>query len=139
MCRLDWPQLGEGARRAALTRPAKTVAPETRSAVAAILDEVRTNGDAAVHEFSRRFDNVALTDFQVTAAEFAAGSAQVPATVRTAIADAARRIETYHRAGMARPYAVDTDDGVRCERILRAIARVGLYVPAGSAPLPSTA
>jgi histidinol dehydrogenase len=139
MCRLDWPQLSEGARRAALTRPAKTVAPETRSAVAAILDEVRTNGDAAVHEFSRRFDNVALTDFQVTAAEFAAASAQVPATVRTAIADAARRIETYHRAGMARPYAVDTADGVRCERILRAIARVGLYVPAGSAPLPSTA
>jgi histidinol dehydrogenase len=40
---------------------------------------------------------------------------------------------------MARPYAVDTADGVRCERILRAIARVGLYVPAGSAPLPSTA
>jgi histidinol dehydrogenase len=139
MRRLDWPQLSEGARRAALARPAKTVAPETRSAVAAILDEVRTKGDAALHEFSRRFDGVALTDFQVTAAEFAAGWAQVPATVRAAIADAARRIETYHRAGMAGPYAVNTADGVRCERILRPIARVGLYVPAGSAPLPSTA
>ena len=49
------------------------------------------------------------------------------------------RIELYHRAGMTQPYAVDTAPGVRCERILRPIARVGLYVPAGSAPLPSTA
>mgnify|MGYP003296855925 CR=1 FL=1 len=58
---------------------------------------------------------------------------------RAAIAAAASRIERYHRAGMQQPYAVDTDDGVRCERILRPIGRVGLYVPAGGAPLPSTA
>ncbi|MEO5962104.1 MAG: histidinol dehydrogenase, partial [Thermomonas sp.] len=55
------------------------------------------------------------------------------------IEDAAARIRTFHRAGMSKPYAVETAPGVICERIIRAIPRVGLYVPAGSAPLPSTA
>ncbi len=52
---------------------------------------------------------------------------------------AAARITTYHRAGMATPYAVETAPGVSCEKMIRPIGRVGLYVPAGSAPLPSTA
>jgi histidinol dehydrogenase len=63
----------------------------------------------------------------------------VPAALRVAIAAAAARIEVYHRAGMTAPYVVDTAPGVRCQRILRPIQRVGLYVPAGTAPLPSTA
>ena len=137
--RIDWSQLDIAARRAALQRPTQVVAEQTRIAVAAILDDVRTTGDAALRELSRRFDRVALARFEVTADEFGAAEAAVPAAVRIAIADAAQRIERYHRAGMAQPYAIDTADGVRCERILRPIARVGLYVPAGSAPLPSTA
>ena len=52
---------------------------------------------------------------------------------------AAARIEAFHAAGMAKPYAVETAPGVVCERVIRPIRRVGLYVPAGSAPLPSTA
>jgi histidinol dehydrogenase len=139
MRRLDWPRLDVAARRAALQRPAQIVAEQTRNAVAAILGDVRAQGDVAVRGFGQRFDGVALADFQVTAAEFAAASSHVPAALRDAISDAARRIESWHRAGMAQPYVVDTAEGVRCERILRAIARVGLYVPAGSAPLPSTA
>src|SRR5690606_14296249 len=59
--------------------------------------------------------------------------------LREAMADAAGRIEAFHRAGMARDYAVETAPGVVCERAVRPIPRVGLYVPAGSAPLPSTA
>ena len=139
MRRLDWPRLDVAARCAALQRPAQIVVEQTRSAVAAILGDVRAQGDVAVRGYGQRFDGVVLADFQVKAAEFAAASSHVPAALRDAIADAARRIETWHRAGMAQPYAVDTAEGVRCERILRAIARVGLYVPAGSAPLPSTA
>ena len=137
--RLDWAQLDEAARRAALRRPAQVVAAQTHAAVTTILDDVRAKGDTTLRELSQRFDGVALTRFEVATEEFAAAEAVVPATVRTAIADAAQRIERYHRAGMVQPYAVDTADGVRCERILRPIVRVGLYVPAGSAPLPSTA
>ena len=52
---------------------------------------------------------------------------------------AAERIELFHRASALQPVAVDTAPGVRVERMLRPVGRVGLYVPAGSAPLPSTA
>jgi len=137
--RLDWSQLDIAARRAALRRPTQVVAEQTSATVTAMLDDVRAKGDVALREFSQRFDRVVLTSFEVATEEFVAAEAAVPAAVRTAIADAAQRIERYHRAGMAQPYTVDTADGVCCERILRPIARVGLYVPAGSAPLPSTA
>ncbi|MEO5630150.1 MAG: histidinol dehydrogenase, partial [Thermomonas sp.] len=78
-------------------------------------------------------------EFEVGEAEFAAAVAAVPASLREAMREAAGRIEAFHRAGMAAPYAVETAPGLRCERIQRPIGRVGLYVPAGSAPLPSTA
>jgi histidinol dehydrogenase len=69
----------------------------------------------------------------------AAAEAELPAVLKAALAEAAARIEHYHRATMNQPIVVETAPGVRVERISRAIERVGLYVPAGSAPLPSTA
>ncbi|WP_176715845.1 histidinol dehydrogenase, partial [Xanthomonas graminis] len=139
MNRLDWNSLDAQARAQALTRPAQTVAAQTRAAVAQLLDEVRSRGDAALREITARFDGVVLQRFEVGADEFAAAEAAVPAVLREAMAQAAARIETFHRAGMAQPYAVETAPGVVCERVVRPIGRVGLYVPAGSAPLPSTA
>jgi len=107
--------------------------------VAELIRDVVARGDAAVRDLSQRFDAVALADAQVTAAEFAAAEASLAAPLRAAIDEAASRIERFHRAGMPQAYALDTAPGVRCERVLRPIRRVGLYVPAGSAPLPSTA
>ncbi|QNH12760.1 histidinol dehydrogenase [Xanthomonas sp. GW] len=139
MNRLDWNSLDAQARTQALTRPAQTVAAQTRAAVAQLLDDVRGRGDAALREITARFDGVVLQSFEVGADEFAAAEAAVPPVLREAMAQAAARIETFHRAGMAQPYAVETAPGVVCERVVRPIGRVGLYVPAGSAPLPSTA
>jgi len=139
MNRLDWNSLDAQARTQALTRPAQTVAAQTRTAVAQLLEDVRGRGDAALREITARFDGVLLPRFEVGADEFAAAEAAVPAVLREAMAQAAARIETFHRAGMAQPYAVETAPGVVCERVVRPIGRVGLYVPAGSAPLPSTA
>ena len=136
---LDWSRLDEAQRRAALTRPAQTVAAQTREAVAALLAEVREGGDAALRELTRRFDGAALEALEVGPDEFAAARASVPAALREAMAQALQRIAAFHRAGMAQPYAVETAPGVLCERVIRPIGRVGLYVPAGSAPLPSTA
>src|SRR5690606_5502332 len=62
----------------------------------------------------------------------------VPPALLAALRAAASRIEAFHRAGMQADYAVETAPGVRCARMARPIRRVGLYVPAGSAPLPST-
>lgn len=139
MNRLEWNSLDAQARTQVLTRPAQTVAAQTRAAVAQLLEDVRSRGDAALREITARFDGVVLQGFEVGADEFAAAEAAVPAVLREAMAQAAARIETFHRAGMTQPYAVETAPGVVCERVVRPIGRVGLYVPAGSAPLPSTA
>ncbi len=139
MNRLIWSRLDGEQRRAALRRPVQVVAQRTRDAVAAVLAEVRQLGDPALREFTSRFDGVALDDFEVPAAEFAAAEAAVAPALKQAMEEAVARIEAFHRAGMAQPYAVETAPGVLCERMIRPIARVGLYVPAGSAPLPSTA
>ena len=139
MNRLDWSSLDSEARRAALLRPVQQVAAETREAVAALLEEVRVRGDVALREITARFDKVLLENFEVGEEEFAAAEAVVSSELKTAMRQAAQRIEAFHRAGIAQPYSVETAPGVVCERILRPIRRVGLYVPAGTAPLPSTA
>ena len=139
MNRLQWSALDEGQRRAALLRPVQQVADATRDAVAALIAQVGTDGDAALREITLRFDKVALDSFDVSDREFAAAEALVAPELKSAMQDAAQRIEAFHRAGMAQPYAVETAPGVVCERVVRPIRRVGLYVPAGSAPLPSTA
>ncbi|WP_037061360.1 histidinol dehydrogenase [Pseudoxanthomonas suwonensis] len=137
--RLQWAALDADARRRALTRPVQVVADATRQAVVAVLDAVRTRGDEALRELTARFDKVDLERFEVSAGEFAAAEAAVAPELRQAMAEAASRIEAFHRAGMGKAYSVETAPGVLCERIIRPVPRVGLYVPAGSAPLPSTA
>ena len=139
MNRIQWSSLDEAARTAALRRPVQEVATVTREAVGALLADVRLRGDAALREITARFDQVALEDFEVGEAEFALAETQVEPALKAAMADAAARITAFHRAGMAQPYAVETAPGVVCERMIRPIRRVGLYVPAGTAPLPSTA
>lgn len=139
MNRLHWSQLDAIEQAQALQRPVQAVAARTRESVAALISSVREDGDAALREISLRFDGVAPASFEVDDEEFAAAERAVPAELRQAMIDAAERIRLFHKAGMSQGYAVETAPGVRCERMVRPIGRVGLYVPAGSAPLPSTA
>lgn len=139
MNRLEWASLDDARRRDALTRPVQAVAQRTRDAVAALLADVGERGDDALREITARFDGVELASFEVPETEFAAAEAAIGDELKTAMREAAARIEAFHGAGMAEPYSVETAPGVVCERMIRPIARVGLYVPAGSAPLPSTA
>ena len=139
MRRLRWSALDAAGRAEALRRPTQDTSEATTRAVAEIIAQVQRRGDDAVREYGLRFDGVALDDFAIDSAAFDAARAQVPDALRAAMTAAAARIEAFHRAGMQGDYAVDTAPGVTCERIARPIRRVGLYVPAGSAPLPSTA
>lgn len=75
---LDWSQLDGAAQTDALTRPVQTVAARTRDAVAALIADVRTRGDAALREITAHFDGVSLDSFAVSEAEFAAAEAAVP-------------------------------------------------------------
>ena len=139
MRRVDWRALDARTQAQLLRRPAQLTSSTTANAVAAIIGEVRDSGDAALRAYAERFDGVELVDLAVSDAEFTQAQSQLSPALANAIDEAAERIAAFHRAGMTAPYTIDTAPGVRCERVLRPIRRVGLYVPAGSAPLPSTA
>ena len=135
---LVWDALDEAGRRAALRRPTQDSAAAVRLGVGKIITRVRADGDVALRKFSRLLDRAALDVFEVTGEEFAIAEAALAADLKAAIIDASNRIDAFHRDSGAREYSVDTAPGVQCRRIVRPIARVGLYIPAGSAPLPST-
>lgn len=136
---LDWSRLDAAARAAALARPALAEAAERAGRVAAILAAVRADGDAALREFGLRYDRCVPETLAVPPAELRAAAVGLAPELIAALAEAAGRIEAFHRAGMQPALRVETAPGVICERVSRPIERVGLYVPAGSAPLPSTA
>ncbi|MEO7050187.1 MAG: histidinol dehydrogenase [Rhodanobacter sp.] len=139
MKRLDWNALSEADRRQALSRPAQSRGEELRLGVERIITAVRERGDVALRELSARYDRCSLGDIAVDETEFVAAEAALAPVLKAAIREAAGRIELFHRAAAPQPVAVETAPGVRVERMLRPINRVGLYVPAGTAPLPSTA
>jgi histidinol dehydrogenase len=136
---LRWGALEPTARCAALRRPALMRGEELSSTVARIIAQVRADGDVALRALTRRFDSCELEQFEVGADEFAEAQERLDAETRKAIDEAHSRIDAFHRATAPQPVRVETAAGVVCERILRPIERVGLYVPAGGAPLPSTA
>ena len=138
MRRIDWRGLDDDQRARALARPPRVRSAELRVAVADIVAGVRARGDAALRQYAAKFDHVEIGDIEVAGGEFDAAEASLDPGLKRAIREAAERIEAFHRACMVRDVAVETAPGVRVERVSRAIARVGLYVPAGSVPLPST-
>jgi histidinol dehydrogenase len=135
---IRWSSLDYDQRRLTLRRPTQATADEVRVGVAAIISDVKARGDAALREHTLRLDRANIESLEVTAAEFDAAEAALDDDLKNAIADAADRIEMFHRESGLREYEAQTAPGVRCRRIVRAISRVGLYIPAGTAPLPST-
>jgi histidinol dehydrogenase len=139
MKRVVWKALSEGERRAVLARPAGPAEGGRTEAVARLIAAVRAGGDRQLRTLTRRYDRAEPAALRVDADEFAAAERTLAPDLALAIEEARARIELFHRAGAPRPFALETAAGVRCERVLRPIRRGGLYVPAGSAPLPSTA
>jgi histidinol dehydrogenase len=135
---LDWQRLDERARRAALARPAAALGAEVLEQARAIIARVRRDGDAALLRYASEFDGAALESLRVTPAEFAAAESALGAEVRDALRVAIDNVTAFHAPQLPAALSLETQPGVRCERVLRPIRAVGLYVPAGSAPLPST-
>jgi len=134
-----WESSTAEQQRTLLARPALAKDANVATSVAAIIERVRREGDAALLDLTAKLDGVRLEALEVGGAEIDESGARLNAEQRAAIEAAARNIETFHRLQLPTPIAVDTQEGVRCERVSRPIESVGLYVPAGSAPLPSTA
>src|SRR6266704_499192 len=124
----------------ALLAAKRESASDVDDAVAAIIDTVAARGDAALVEYTNRFDRVRLTSerLRLSPDEIAAGAAQAPPATVAALRLAAERIESFHRRQL--PASLDYVDaaGVRLGQRWRPIAAVGLYVPGGTAAYPSS-
>ena len=136
---IEWSSASADARRAALSRPAADSREEVFRQAAAIVSAVRSEGDAAIRRFTKQFGGAELADLRVSRAEFVEARGKLTSPQIAALERAVANVSRFHEAQISAPLAVDTMPGVRCERITRPIDSVGLYVPAGTAPLPSTA
>lgn len=103
-----------------------------------IFSEVKLHGDAAIHKFTKKYDKVELDAFMVSKAACIAAEKKVSKELQAAIKLAKNNIETFHSAQQEEKKVIETSIGVTCWRESRAIEKVGIYIPGGSAPLFST-
>ncbi|ELY4483276.1 histidinol dehydrogenase [Cronobacter turicensis] len=135
---VDWNACSAQAQRELLMRPAISASESITRTVAEILDNVKARGDAALREYSAKFDKTDVAALNVTPEEIDAAAARLDDKVKQAMAVAVANIEKFHRAQQLAPVDIETLPGVRCQQVTRPVASVGLYIPGGSAPLFST-
>ena len=108
MKRADWNALDEAARSRLLMRPTRALAAGVRGRVEEVMADVAARGDVALRVLSEHYDGVRLEHFEVSAREREAAVTAIGAELQNAIAEAAARIEAFHRAGTPQcgnPYA----------------------------------
>ena len=106
--------------------------------VSKVLDDVKTEGDAAVRKYTLQFDRVEINNMRVSESEFELAETLLSDELKGAIRLAKSNIEKFHRAQQKTESPVETSPGVICWRKTLPIEKVGLYIPGGSAPLFST-
>jgi histidinol dehydrogenase len=106
--------------------------------VKGIIERVKLEGDQALVDYALAFDQVKLERLFIDKEEIAEIAASIPAEGKKAIDTAYDNIRKFHQAQLYKEAPVETMPGVSCWRETRAIERVGLYIPGGTAVLPST-
>ena len=134
-----WSELDEADRLSVLQRPAVAADAGIRADVGKIIDAVREDGDAAVKALTLKLDGAAVDELRVTAEEVAAAERELDAEALDAIDLAIANVRRFHELQLPQPLDIETMPGVRCRRVSHPLDAVGLYVPAGTAPLPSAA
>lgn len=109
-----------------------------RDRVAQIIEKVRRGGDQALKELIEEIDCAQIENLEVTPEEIAQARENIGEELALAIETARLNIEKFHSAQRFSPIEVETSQGVVCSQRAVGIARVGLYIPGGSAPLFST-
>lgn len=135
---INWSTLTTAEQVAALARPAMADSARLKATVADILAAVQQRGDDAVLEFTRRFDSPALNSLKLSVEKRDELAQRVTPQVQSAIQTAFANVKQFHEAQYPQDIRLTTTPGVVCEQRFTALEAVGLYIPGGSAPLPST-
>ncbi|MCB7480369.1 histidinol dehydrogenase [Christiangramia sediminis] len=125
----DWPEI--------LKRPTQTVA-DIEQTVNQIFDEIKAKGNAAVAKYTELFDGIKLDELRVSPTEVQKAEKEISEELKTAIKLAKSNIEKFHSAQKTERVSVETTNGVSCWQEKKAIQKVGLYIPGGTAPLFSS-
>jgi histidinol dehydrogenase len=106
--------------------------------VAEVFEQVKEKGDKAIKEYTQKFDKVSIQHISVTKIEIQLAENNVADKLKEAIQRAKQNIEVFHSAQKTPEIRIETEPGVNCWQEKKAIEKVGLYIPGGSAPLFST-
>ncbi|RDC56589.1 histidinol dehydrogenase [Pedobacter chinensis] len=106
--------------------------------VTSIIESVKNDGDKALFNFAKTFDQINLQKLFLDAEELKTIALTIPVVAKEAIETAYQNIKTFHQSQLKTEDKVETMPGVICWRESRAIEKVGLYIPGGTAVLPST-
>ncbi|MEP4891898.1 MAG: histidinol dehydrogenase [Aliiglaciecola sp.] len=134
----DWAILSDSQKQQILSRPAQADNDKLRKIVSDILQRVKEHGDDAVKELTEQFDGIRLVTLRLDNQSLINASKEITDKVRSAIDLAYANIKAFHQAQYPSDVKIETQPGVLCELKHAAIDSVGLYIPGGSAPLPST-
>jgi histidinol dehydrogenase len=129
--------LSEKKKNSLLKRPAINLK-KAFKIVKPILNDVKGKGLPAALKYANQFDKFKGKELRVSAKEFAAAEKNLSDEIKRAIETAAENIRKFHLKQQPNAYELDTMPGIKCSREFRAIENVGLYIPGGTAVLPST-
>ncbi|MUH71881.1 histidinol dehydrogenase [Psychrosphaera haliotis] len=135
---ITWQNLTLAEQKSALSRPAIANRADLTSKVLDIVNMVKDKGDDALLTLTKKFDGLSLNSVALPSSQAEDIIATLGDEQRAAIELAYGQIKRFHEAQVQADVKVETSPGVVCELITQAISSVGLYIPGGSAPLPST-
>ena len=135
---IDWQTISAQQKKDALARPAIADNALLSTQVANILSQVQKQGDKALFSLTEQFDGITLSTLSVSAEQVEEAKKALTSKRLKAINTAYGQIKRFHSAQAPQDVFVETCPGVQCTLKTEAIESVGLYIPAGSAPLPST-
>ena len=133
-----WNEENQQAQQAVLTRPAVTASKEVEAICIDILNAVKTQGDAALLKMAKEFDKRETPRLLVPIEEINQAEQLLSNELKAAIETAYANVKRFHQAQLPKDIKLTTQPGVLCELKYQAIEAVGIYVPGGSAPLPSS-
>jgi len=132
--------LAEDEKISSIQRPVLESLREQGSIISSIFESIASEGDQALKRYTRMYDGVEIDNFLMTEKEIESAFSRTPRYLMQSIENAIENVKTFHQKNISNDAGIiKVKEGVKCQVIRRPIENVGLYIPAGNNPLPSTA
>jgi len=136
---INWDTLSPDEQESILKRPVICNLDDQKNTVIEIFQNIKSNGDDALRQYTLLYDNIEIDNFMMTDDEINKAVNRTSDVLKDSINNAILNIKKFHEYTMGlEKDPIDINPGVQCQTIYRPIDSVGLYIPAGNNPLPST-